>query len=459
MIDDTIAAIGTAPGEAGIGIVRMSGSESEHILSKLFKPKKDIKVKNMPSRQVVYGVAFDMENNPIDEVLVIIMRAPYSYTTEDVCEIHCHGGFISVRKILDIVLQNGARMAEAGEFTKRAFLNGRIDLAQAEAVIDIITAKTDKGLSTAFNQLEGELSKEIRRNSNKLLSIVSHIEASIDFPEHDIEEITLNNIKVLMDEVHFNIKALIDSFYQGKIVRDGLNTTIIGRPNVGKSSLLNLLLRENRAIVTDVPGTTRDLIEEYLNISGVLVKLIDTAGIRETEDVVEKIGVQRTKEAIEKSDLVVLVVDISSKLIDQDMEIIELIKNRRTIVVANKMDMGIDEDLSYLKQKFGEENVILMSVVNRIGLDHLEKSIKEILYSGEVIPSSKNLVTNARHKNLLDKAFESVGSCIDSINEEMPIDMLSIDIKDAWNYLGQITGDSVEEDIVNEIFKNFCVGK
>ena len=364
-----------------------------------------------------------------------------------------------MRKILDIILQNGARMAEAGEFTKRAFLNGRIDLAQAEAVIDIITSKTDKGLSTAFNQLEGDLSKEIRKNSDKLLSIVSHIEASIDFPEHDIEEVTLENVKTLIDEVHGNVKVLIDSFYQGKIVRDGLNTAIVGRPNVGKSSLLNLLLRENRAIVTDVPGTTRDIIEEYLNIAGVLVKLIDTAGIRETEDVVEKIGVQKTKEAIEKADLVIFVVDISSKLLDQDMEIIELIKNKNMMVVANKMDVGVGQDLNFLREKFGEKNVILMSVVNRIGIDNLEKSVKDILYSGEVKTSNKNLVTNSRHKNLLDKAYESLGRCSHSINAGMPIDMLSIDIKDAWNYLGQITGDSVEEDIVNEIFKNFCVGK
>lgn len=457
--EDTIAAIATAPGEAGIGIVRLSGSKSIVILDKIFTAKKNIAAVEIPSRVATYGHVLDQEGSVVDEVLVLVMRAPYSYTTEDVVEIHCHGGIVPVRRILELLLKNGAVMAEPGEFTKRAFLNGRIDLTQAEAVIDVITSKTETGLNAALNQLEGELSQEIHRIMDGLLGILAHIEASIDFPEHDIEEVTSENILSSSIDLSKSIKKLIESFDEGKIIRDGLSTAIVGRPNVGKSSLLNILIKENRAIVTDVPGTTRDIIEEYLNISGILVKLVDTAGIRETEDVVERIGVERTKAAIDEAELVIFTVDASTKLTEEDQDIIELIGNKKVIVAANKIDKGKTVDLDYLTEKFYRDNVVEISVKERIGIDALEDKIKSIVYQGQAGISKNKMVTNIRHKDLLDKAFESVERAIDSLRNGIPVDLLSVDIKEAWSRLGQITGDVVEEDIIKEIFSKFCVGK
>lgn len=459
MIGRTIAAIATAPGEAGIGIVRISGEKSIEILKKVFRPGKVTDIENIPSRKMVYGHAVNKNGEILDEVLAVIMRKPYSYTTEDVVEIHCHGGIVPVRRILEEVLRCGADIAEPGEFTKRAFLNGRIDLAQAEAVIDVITSKTETGLSAALNQLEGELSREIRKIMDNLLSMMAHIEASIDFPEHDVEEITAGNIKRMLLEARESIVELIESFDEGKIIRDGLNTAIIGRPNVGKSSLLNVLLKENRAIVTDIPGTTRDIIEEYLNIGGVLIRLIDTAGIRETEDIVERIGVERTKEAINNSDLVILVLDASSPLQQEDNDIIGLIKGKKVLAVLNKMDLGIDIDEKYLIDLFGEENVLEMSVKNRIGIDKLEERIKGLVFHGKLSIRKNNMVTNVRHKSLLDRALENIERALESIEDEIPIDLISVDIREAWNSLGAITGDTVGEDIIKEIFSKFCIGK
>lgn len=457
--EDTIAAIATAPGEAGVGIVRLSGHKSIEVLNKIFKAKKNVKAIDIPSRMATYGHIIDNEGNVIDEVLVIIMREPYSYTTEDVVEIHCHGGIIPVRRIMELVLKNGALMAEPGEFTKRAFLNGRIDLAQAEAVIDVITSKTEKGLNAALDQLEGELSQEIHRIMDELVTILAHIEASIDFPEHDIEDITQDKILKTSENVMRAVKKLINSFEEGKIIRDGLSTAIVGRPNVGKSSLLNILIKENRAIVTDIPGTTRDIIEEYLNIGGILVKLVDTAGIRETEDVIEKIGVERTKSAIDEAELVIFTIDASSPLQEEDHEIMNLIKEKKIIVAANKIDKGLAVDLDYLTDKFEEGNIVEMSVKDRIGIDKLEMIIKHFVYQGQASVSKNKMVTNIRHKDLLDKAFESIEKAINSLKEGIPVDLLSVDIKEAWERLGQITGDVVEEDIIKEIFSKFCIGK
>ncbi|KUO76319.1 MAG: tRNA modification GTPase MnmE [Clostridia bacterium BRH_c25] len=459
MLDRTIAAIATAPGEAGIGIVRISGDKAEEILKKVFRPKKAIGINEIASRKVVYGHAVDRKGEVLDEVLAIIMRKPYSYTTEDVVEIHCHGGIVSVRRIMEEVLRNGADIAEPGEFTKRAFLNGRIDLAQAEAVIDVITSKTETGLNAALNQLEGELSKEIKVIMDMLLSILAHIEASIDFPEHDVEEITINNIKNILIEAKSSAAALAESFDEGKIVRDGLSTAIIGRPNVGKSSLLNLLLKENRAIVTEVPGTTRDIIEEYLNIGGVLIRLIDTAGIRETEDIVERIGVERTKEAINNSDLVILMVDASSELLEEDNDIIDLIRDRKVIAVLNKTDLGFAVNETYLAELFGDDNIIEMSVKNRIGIDRLEERIKSLVFHGKLSISKNKMVTSIRHKNLLDRALENMEKALSSIEDKIPVDLISVDIREAWSNLGTITGDTVQEDIIKEIFSKFCIGK
>jgi tRNA modification GTPase len=459
LTERTIAAIATAPGEAGIGIVRISGEEAIEILRKVFKPKKNIDIGDIPSRMVVYGHAVNRKGEVLDEILAIVMRKPYSYTTENVVELHCHGGIVPARRIMEEVLRNGADLAEAGEFTKRAFMNGRIDLAQAEAVIDVITSKTETGLNAAMNQLEGVLSKEIRDIMDKLLSMLAHIEASIDFPEHDVEEITIKNIKNMLLETKASTLALVDSFDDGKIVRDGLNTAIIGRPNVGKSSLLNVLLKENRAIVTEVPGTTRDIIEEYLNIGGILIRLIDTAGIRESQDVVEQIGVERTKGAINNSDLVILVLDASNELLKEDNEIIDLIRTKKVIAVLNKTDLGLVIDEKYLIELFGAENVIEMSVKNRVGIDKLEERIKGLVFQGKLSISKNNMVTSIRHKFLLDRALENIEKAILSIEDEIPVDLISVDIREAWSSLGAITGDTVEEDIVNEIFSKFCIGK
>lgn len=459
MLDDTIAAVGTAPGEAGIGIIRLSGKRSQDILGQIFKGKKAKDVNEMPSRYMSYGFIYDEEGKKIDEVLAVIMRAPYSYTGEDVVEIHCHGGVISIRKIMELVLKKGARLAEAGEFTKRGFLNGRIDLAQSEAVIDIITAKTDEGLENAVNQLQGELSLKVKEVMDKLMSMLAHIEASIDFPEHDIEEVTSENLKSQGNEALGILKELQDTYYEGKIQREGLSTAIIGRPNVGKSSLLNLLLRENRAIVTDIPGTTRDIIEEYLNVKGVLIKLIDTAGLRETEDVVEKIGVEKTKEALNRADLVIFIVDASKKLTEEDMAIASMIKQKKVIVAANKIDAGIEADLEALGEIFDGHNIIKMSVKDKKGIDLLEEAIYNTAYSGNVKSKSSAVVSNIRHKSLIDKAVDSIEKAMEAIDEGIPVDLISVDIKDAWRYLGEITGDTVEEDIITEIFSRFCIGK
>ncbi|SHJ27402.1 tRNA uridine-5-carboxymethylaminomethyl(34) synthesis GTPase MnmE [Lutispora thermophila] len=459
MLDDTIAAVGTAPGEAGIGIIRLSGKRSQDILGQIFRGKKAKDVNEMPSRYMSYGFIYDEEGKKIDEVLAVIMRAPYSYTGEDVVEIHCHGGVISIRKIMELVLKKGARLAEAGEFTKRGFLNGRIDLAQSEAVIDIITAKTDEGLENAVNQLQGELSLKVKEVMDKLMSMLAHIEASIDFPEHDIEEVTSENLKSQGNEALGILKELQDTYYEGKIQREGLSTAIIGRPNVGKSSLLNLLLRENRAIVTDIPGTTRDIIEEYLNVKGVLIKLIDTAGLRETEDVVEKIGVEKTKEALNRADLVIFIVDASKKLTEEDMAIASMIKQKKVIVAANKIDAGIEADLEALGEIFDGHNIIKMSVKDKKGIDLLEEAIYNTAYSGNVKSKSSAVVSNIRHKSLIDKAVDSIEKAMEAIDEGIPVDLISVDIKDAWRYLGEITGDTVEEDIITEIFSRFCIGK
>lgn len=459
VLEDTIAALGTAPGESGIGIVRLSGSLSIEILEKIFKSKKWKSAYDIPSRYMTYGHIFDDEGKKVDEVLAVIMRAPYSYTAEDVVEIHCHGGIVPIKKIIGLILNKGARLAEAGEFTKRAFLNGRIDLAQAEAVIDVITAKTEGGLDNALNQLGGALSQQIKDIINILISIIAHIEASIDFPENDIEEVTLENVKNNTINAKDYIVDLLNTYDEGKIQREGLSTAIVGRPNVGKSSLLNVLLKENRAIVTDIPGTTRDIIEEYLNLGGILLKLIDTAGLRETEDIVEKIGVERTKQAIDKADLIIFIMDISEKLTKEDWDIISLTKGKKVIVVGNKIDLGINSDLDEIKSIFGKDNIVEMSLKEYKGIKELEKAIVDIVYSGNVKSKNTSLVSNVRHKYLLEKAKDSLDKAEDAIEAGIPVDLISVDIKDAWRYLGEITGDTVEEDIITEIFSRFCIGK
>ncbi|HHY91558.1 MAG TPA: tRNA uridine-5-carboxymethylaminomethyl(34) synthesis GTPase MnmE, partial [Clostridiales bacterium] len=363
------------------------------------------------------------------------------------------------KKILELTLRYGARMAEPGEFTKRAFLNGRIDLAQAEAVIDLIRAKTDKGFDVAFHQMEGELSKRVKAIRDQILDLVSHIAVNIDFPDEDIEEITYQEIEKQAQDIHQKITKLLDTADTGRIIREGIHTVIIGKPNVGKSSLLNALLKESRAIVTEVPGTTRDVIEEFINIRGIPLKIVDTAGIRETEDQVEKLGVQRSKELFNKADLVIFVINASEPLSEEDWEIIELISEKQAIVLLNKTDLPMKIDEEEIQKIIPGKKIIKTSLVEGIGLEALENAIAEMIYGGTVQQNETFLVTNTRHKHALEKAKQSIEDAMRAVQEGMPLDLIEIDVKDTWEYLGEITGDTASEDIINAIFANFCLGK
>lgn len=459
LTDDTIAAISTALGEGGIGIVRISGDKSMNILKKVFKSAKGKDVSKLHSYSMMHGYIVDPKTNEkIDEVIVSYMKKPSTYTREDVVEINCHGGMIAVRRVLQLTLDNGARLAEPGEFTKRAFLNGRIDLSQAEAVMDLIRAKTDESMKIALEQSEGKLSKQVEKINNKILDILAHIEAEVEFSEEDIDEVV--NEKVIKDceEVKGQMEDLLKNADKGKILREGLNVIIVGKPNVGKSSLLNALLEEKRAIVTDVPGTTRDTIEEYINIDGIPVKLIDTAGIREARNEVEKIGVERTKECIDKADLILFMIDGSREIDDEDMKIIEIAKNRDVIVIINKHDLPMNVDIEYIKKTFYNKPVLYVSVKTNEGISSIKEEITNFVYKGKV--SVKDIyVTNIRHKKALNDAIESIENGITTIKNGYPIDMASIDIKDAYLKLGEITGKTVSEDIIDRIFTNFCIGK
>ncbi|NLY85406.1 MAG: tRNA uridine-5-carboxymethylaminomethyl(34) synthesis GTPase MnmE [Tissierellia bacterium] len=456
----TIAAISTAVGEAGIGIVRISGKKSLEIANKVFKGNKVEELNEGHSKRLVYGHIVDRENNKIiDEVLISFMKGPHTYTREDMVEIYCHGGIISVRKVLDLVLKNGARLAEPGEFTKRAFLNGRLDLSQAEAVIDMIRAKTDKSFETSLNQLEGSISAKIKEIRDILLEMIAHVEASIDFPDEDIEEVTYEDLEERALKVKEKIEKLLETADRGRILRDGLNTVILGKPNVGKSSLLNAILRENRAIVTDIPGTTRDIIEEYVNIDGIPLRIIDTAGIRKTEDIVEQIGVNRAKKSVEKADLIIAVFDISRELSDEDFQIIDIVKDKKSIILLNKIDLPNKFSKSYIQSLIGDKLIIETSVASGIGVEVLEKSIKDMFYSGEVEIHSDTVITNLRHKNQLEKALENINSALNDIRNYIPIDCIEVDLKNCWDNLGEISGETIDEDILDKIFSEFCIGK
>ncbi|WP_427340695.1 tRNA uridine-5-carboxymethylaminomethyl(34) synthesis GTPase MnmE [Caloranaerobacter sp. DY30410] len=460
MYFDTIAAVATAPGEAGIGIVRISGEKAVEIADKIFRAKNQRKLSDFQERRLTYGYIVEPDTGKkIDEVLAVYMKGPYTYTKEDIVEINCHGGIIPVRRILEIVLENGARLAEPGEFTKRAFLNGRIDLSQAEAVIDLIRAKTDSSFDVSFNQLEGGLSKEINEIREILLRMLANIEANIDFPEEDIETMTYEGLLDEGKNVLKRIEKLLDTVYTGKILREGLKTVILGKPNVGKSSLMNAILRENRAIVTDIPGTTRDIIEEYVNIKGIPLKIIDTAGIRETEDIVEKIGVERAKSLLEEADLVIVLFDVSKELTEEDMEIVKLVKDKKAIVLINKIDLPLVVSREEIEKILPGKKIIETSIIKGEGLEVLEDSLKEMFFAGEVKIKDNTIVTNARHKSLLIKAKKNIEEAIESIKMGMPIDCIEVDVKDCWENLGQITGDTVTEDIIDKIFEEFCIGK
>lgn len=459
-MEDTICAISTASGVGGIGIVRVSGKDSINTVKKIFKSVKCKDISKVNTHTLNYGYIVDPKNGEkVDEVLVSVMKAPHTYTTEDIVEINCHGGIIALRKVLELCLFEGARLAEAGEFTKRAFLNGRIDLIQAEAVIDIINSKTNLSLEKAFEQLEGSLSKKIVDFKNSVVSLIAHIEASIDFPEYDIEEVTNQMLNIKIKELIININNILEDSEKGKIIREGLNTVIIGKPNVGKSSLLNTLLRENRAIVTEVPGTTRDIIEEYINIGGVPLKIIDTAGIRETDDLVEKIGVQKTRDIISKSDLIIFVLDNSDELTETDIEIAKEIKNKNVIVVINKIDLEGKLNEDRVREFLPDKKFIKISIKEEISLEEIELAIQDMFFKGHLEIKNDTLITNIRHKDLLEKAHNNLIKASEGLQSNMPLDCITIDLKNALENLGQITGESVREDIINEIFSRFCIGK
>lgn len=457
---DTIAAISTAIGESGIGIVRMSGKNSIYIADKLFKGKNVESLKDGENRKLIYGYIFDPDKDEvIDEVLITYMKAPYTYTREDMVEIYCHGGIISVRRILELVLRNGARIADRGEFTKRAFLNGRLDLSQAEAVIDMINAKTDKSFDVSLRQLEGQLSKEVRDIRDILINMMAHIEASIDFPDEDIEEVTYEDLerdaKIVLDK----IDKLLSTVDRGRILRDGLNTVILGKPNVGKSSLLNAILNENRAIVTNIPGTTRDIIEEYVNIDGIPLKIVDTAGIRDTEDLVEKIGVDRAKDMVEQADLVIAVFDVSESLSDDDKKIIDIVRDKKSIVLLNKSDLPTKLDEEYIRRLLPNKKIIATSITTGFGIDELIDAIKDMFYTGEVDAENQIIVSNMRHKDQLVKAKRNIEDGLNGIRMDMPLDCIEVDIRNCWDNLGEISGDTVGEDVLDRIFSEFCIGK
>ena len=457
-IDDTIAAIATAPGEGGIGIIRISGEKSLQVAQSIFKSKSGKMIKDYNARTLIYGTVVDNEK-VIDEVLVAYMKGPNSYTAEDVIEINCHGGFISVKKILELILSKGVRLAEAGEFTKRAFLNGRIDLSQAEAIIDVIKSKTDMAHEVAQSKLEGSLAKKIKDLRMNVTEVLAHLEVYIDFAEEDVEEITYQTLEEKALELRNEIKKLYDTAESGKILRDGLKTVIVGKPNVGKSSLLNSILGENRAIVTDIAGTTRDVIEEFVNIKGIPLKIVDTAGIRETEDVVEKIGVEKSRESFSTADLVIMVLDASRKLSEEDMEILESLKNKKTIVLLNKMDLEPQIELEKIEEFVNSEDIIKISALKHQGIEELQDKIEAMVYHGSVKNSSNLMITNSRHKDALFKAYESINDAISAIEQRMPYDFIEVDFKNIWDYLGYINGDTVREDLLDTIFANFCIGK
>lgn len=455
---DTIAAIATSPGESGISIIRISGENSLKIVNSIFKGKNNKTLLDIRPYSMRYGFIFEKGTGELlDEVLVSFMKSPKSYTAENTIEINCHGGIITTNKVLDEVIKCGARLAEPGEFTKRAFLNGRVDLSQAEAVIDIIRSKTEVSMKAALKQSKGSISREIKPLREKLLSIIANIEATVDYPEEDLEEVTSDEVSLELKSILKQIDIMLKNADEGKIIRDGLNTVIVGKPNVGKSSLLNSLINENRAIVTDVPGTTRDVIEEYINIDGIPIKIVDTAGIRDTEDVVEKIGVEKSKEKISESDLVILMLDISGPLGKEDKEIVNFIKDKKYIILLNKSDLDDKMNLEEV-EKLNSHFIIKTSLKTGEGIDKIKDCIKELFFTGELKPNNF-IITNSRHKEALIRTRENCIQALDTLKNTQAIDLASIDLRNAWMSLGEITGDTLQENIIDKIFSKFCLGK
>jgi tRNA modification GTPase len=458
---DTIAAISTPHGEGAIAIVRLTGERSIEIAAQIFLQGKK-SLKDVSSHTIHYGHIKNPRTEAlVDEVMVSVMRAPKTFTYEDVVEINCHGGGVAANQILQLLLHEGARMAEPGEFTKRAFLNGRIDLSQAEAVMDLIRAKTDQAKDMAMGQLDGNLSHLVRSLRQDILETIAEVEVNIDYPEYDaVEDMTKNKLKIKVESVCLELKSLLTSAKQGKILREGLKVAIVGRPNVGKSSLLNALLREEKAIVTDVAGTTRDVIEELVNIRGIPIKLIDTAGIRETNDVVEKLGVERSYKALQEADLVLLMLNASEMLNQEDLELLEVTKNMKRMVLLNKIDLFSNLSMKEVKKFVDEGSIIKISVWNREGFNQLEERISKLFFSGKVsINKDATYLSNTRHITLIQQAQESLSKALTGIDEKMPIDLIQIDVVHCWELLGEIVGESVSDELITQLFSQFCLGK
>ncbi len=448
-MNNTICAISTSVGRAGLGIVRMTGDESLEVLNKVFEGNKTFE-----NKKLTYGHIVD-EDKKIDEVLAVYMKAPHTYTREDVVEIYTHGGVVAVREVLNTLLKNGANLAEPGEFTKRAFLNGRLDLAQAEAVLDLIDANTSMGFENSLNQLEGNLSKSVMRIENELMGVMASTVAEIDFPEDEIDTLSdnekINKLKPILED----IESLLKSSKRGKVLREGINTLILGRPNVGKSSLLNALLKENRAIVTDIPGTTRDTIEEVLDLDGIPLNLIDTAGIRDTEDTVELIGVEKAKSQIDNADLVLILLDSSEELSTEDVDILEFAKDKEKIIIINKTDLDQKLDLDKLK----DYKYIMMSIVENTGLEELQEEIKDLFFEDKISSKENIMVSNIRHIESLRRGRDALVSAIEDLENGIPLDLVEVDLNICIDELGNITGKTTSEDVLDRIFSEFCIGK
>lgn len=455
---DTIAAISTPVGEGAISIVRLSGVDAVHIANTLFQGKD---LEKVDSHTIHYGKIAEPETEGIvDEVMMTIMRAPKTFTCEDVVEINAHGGVVAVNRILQLVLRLGARIAEPGEFTKRAFLNGRIDLSQAEAVMDVIRAKTDQAMNVALGQLDGKLSRLITSLRQELIETIAHVEVNIDYPEYDdVEEMSNNLMREKTVYVHGEIEKLLDVAEQGKILREGINTAIIGRPNVGKSSLLNSLIQEEKAIVTDVPGTTRDIIEEYVKVKGIPLKLIDTAGIRETTDLVEKIGVERSQKMLQEADLVLFMLNYNEVLSEEDKMIFQALEAVNYIVIINKTDLQQRIDLEEVKALAKENSVITTSILHDKGITELETALAAMFFSGKIMSDDVTYVSNARHIQLLEQAKTALEEAMDALELDMPLDITQIDVRRTWDYLGEIIGDTASDSLIDQLFSQFCLGK
>lgn len=457
-LDDIIAAISTPLGTGGIGIVRLSGSGCISLLDRIFIGKKPLAQRK--SHTLSYGKILEFEEGRvIDEVLVSVMKAPSTYTKEDIVEINCHGGSLVTRRILEAVLNLGVRLAEPGEFTKRSFLNGRIDLAQAEAVIDLIHSRTELSRQVAVNQLEGKLTQEVRQLRDQILDMIASIEALIDYPEHDEEEETYESMGQGATRILGKMEELLSTADRGKIIREGLETVIVGKPNVGKSSLLNWLLAEERAIVTDIPGTTRDTVEEFINIDGIPMKIVDTAGIRETGDVVERMGVEKSKVYAEKADLVLMMLDASQPMAEEDREILSLIRGKKSLVLLNKTDLQQKISLEKVMEFVPREQILMISIKENKGFEALINGLKEMFFHGETAKAEDAILGNTRHKNALFQGKEAMERCLVTINTRMPEDFISMDLQDANRALGEITGDVADEEIIDRIFTKFCLGK